>query len=43
MLSQPLILGGVQSRHVDKYSHKIFAIHYDKEFGINVWLGDYKI
>ena len=32
LLSQPLILQGVQSRNDDDCSHKLFAVHHDKKF-----------
>ena len=43
MLSQPLVLQVGQSRNDDDYSYKVFAIHYDRKFGINAWLGDDRI
>ena len=43
ILSQPLILQGIQSRNDDDYSHEVFAIPYDRKFEINEWLGDDRI
>ena len=32
----------VQSRNEDNCSHKVFALHYDRKFGINDWLRNHR-